>query len=358
MNELKPRNLSAELRPQRLSELLGQDALVAELRNDMSKRIPLALLFAGEPGVGKSTIAKILAVAVQCTHGQFGEPCEECMANAPLFNIIERNCADLGKIENMRELMPGLEYYPSFGTYRVIILDEAHGIGSKAQEVLLLPTEDPDSRNIFILCTSNPTNILDTVKRRCKPYLVRGINADETVQLVARVINSDGSSRPAAPLANALIKAGITSPGIIVMATDKYLSGATPEDAIIIKEISSIDTWGLAEACAFGNWPLCQKILGKAQPADGDNIKRILSAHFRKILLKPGNSPERLAFAAAAVHELSANNAATVYEQGFQLSILTASVYKICQLVQRAIAAKNAKLAPLPEGTFKQPSVQ
>jgi type II secretory pathway predicted ATPase ExeA len=358
MSEEKKRNLSVELRPQRLSELIGQESLVEQIRNSMKDRYPIAILLSGESGAGKSTIAKILALSVQCSHGTFGEPCEECMENELLFNIIERNCADLGTIDSMRELLPGLEYYPSFGNYRVIILDEAHGIGPKAQEVLLLPAEDPNSRNLFILCTTNPAKILDTIKRRCVSYMVPSLKDDDTIRLVANTINKAGADKPAAPLANALIAAKINSPGIIVMAVEKYVAGAPPEEAIIVKDVSAVNHYALAKACSFGKWSECQEILSRAVPADADIIKRHLSAHFRKILLDPKNSPARLKFAAAAVHELSANNAATVYEQGFQLSVLTASIYKICQMVQTAIAAQKGWQLPSFDGVTKQPTIQ
>jgi len=339
----KRRNLAADLVPRKLSELVGQDRLVSQLRNGMKDRIPLAILLSGETGVGKSTIAKIIARSVQCDHGEFGEPCEECLSPDSdfLFNIIERNCADLGNIDDMRALLPGLSNYPSYGKYRVIILDEAHGMGPKAQEVLLLPTLDTSSRNLFILCTTNPTKILDTLKRRCVSYMVPGLSRDGVASLVESTLHQAGSNREPSPLVSSLMDSRINSAGVIISAVEKYIAGSTPEEAIIVKDVSSINHYELAKNTGMGKWDVCQRILGQAVPSDADVIKRQLSAYFRKIMLDPGSSPVRLKFCAEAIHELSANNAATVYEQGFQLSILTASIWKICMMSQEATA--NAK---------------
>jgi hypothetical protein len=118
---------------------------------------------------------------------------------------------------------------------------------------------------------------------------------------------------------------------------EKYAAGATPEEAIIVKDVSSIDHYALAKAVGQGNWDLCQQILYNAVPSDAEVIKRQLSAHFRKIMLDPRNNDVRLRFCADSIHELSSNNASTVYEQGFQLSILTASIWKICMMSKEAV---------------------
>ena len=335
----KRRNLAAELVPKRLSELIGQERLVSQLRKGMKDSVPMAILLSGETGVGKSTIAKIIAHSIQCEHGEFGEPCSICLNpdTELLYNIVERNCADLGNIDDMRALLPGLGNYPTYGKYRVIILDEAHGMGTKAQEVLLLPTLDTQSRTVFILCTTNPTKILDTLKRRCVSYVVPGVSSEGVSSLVKSTMNQVGSDVNPDPLIGSLQDSRVDSAGLIVAAVEKYIAGATPEEAILVKDASTINHYALAKACGMGNWDECRKILSNAVPSDADVIKRQLSAYLRKLMLDPKyNTPARLRFCANAVHELSGNNAATVYESGFQLSILTASIWKICMLAQEA----------------------
>jgi hypothetical protein len=166
--------------------------------------------------------------------------------------------------------------------------------------------------------------------------MVPGVSREGVTDLVVYAMNYIGSIIAPTPLIRSLIDSRIDSAGLIVSAVEKYAAGATPEESIMVKDVSSIDHYALAKACGFGKWETCQKILYHAVPADADVIKRHLSAYFRKIMLDSTSSPARLKFCASAIHELSANNAATVYEQGFQLSILTASIWKICMLSQEA----------------------
>ncbi len=336
MSESIQRNMSVEFRPTKLSELIGQDSLVAEMRAGMSERIPCAILLCGESGAGKSTIAKILALAVNCTHGIFGEPCAACEENADLLNVTERNCADLGTVEDMRKLLPGLSNYPSYGRLRVIILDEAHGLGPKAQEALLLPTERGEEPNLFILCSTDPTKIKTTITRRCSVFVVPTLKDEFITPLVEKtIIKAKGSLvKPADPLVKELIKYGINSPGFIVPSVERYINGVEPSKAIFTKAGSNIDIGGLLYACSKGDWIKAQKLLIDASPSDADDIKRGLYGFFRKILLNPNSNEQRLSVSSICIHELSANNAATVYESGFQLSILVASIYKICEIIK------------------------
>ena len=340
MSEAILRNMSVEYRPKKLSELIGQDDLVNEIRAGMSERIPCAVLLCGESGAGKSTIGKILKLAVNCTHGVFGEPCAECIENEQLINFIERNCADLGTVEDMRGLLPGLSNYPNYGRLRVILLDEAHGLGPKAQEALLLPTERGEEPNLFILCSTDPTKIKSTVKRRCSIFNVPNLKDNDIGTLVASVMAQAGKTVDTSGLVKELIRAGINTPGFIVQAVERFLNGAKPGVAIATQSGSSLDLGGLLQACSKGEWSICQRILGDATPSDADDIKRRLSGYFRKILLNPASGVKRLRVSAQIIHELSANNASTVYESGFQLSILTASIFKICMLIQEAAANK------------------
>lgn len=334
--EEKQRNLSVELRPTKLSEFIGQEDLISELKNGMEKRVPIGIILSGESGTGKTTIAEILALAIQCDHGQFGEPCDYCIDNSNLFNISTHPCGEIGNIAEMRLLLSGLSNYPSYGKYRVIILDEAQEIGDKAQGLLLDPLEDKISRNIFILTTNNASKIRDTIKRRCKTFMTSGLSIDDTYKLVEITINkAEGQlTRPVEPLVEGLVKAQVTSPGFIVKAVEKYLDGATIATCIAVKDASKIDRIALIQAVTQGNWSKCQILLKEATAADVDGLKTHLAGYFRSILVNPKNSDKRLEFAANSIHELSGNNASVVWESGFQLSVLVASIYKICNKVK------------------------
>lgn len=348
MPEETKRNLSAELRPKRLSELIGQDTLVNELRELGKRRIPVMFMFVGEPGVGKSTVAKVLANAVQCSHGVFGEPCDECLENSCMFNIIERNCADLGTKADMQELLRGLNVFASYGKYRVVILDEAHGMGQRAQETLLIPTENTDLPTVFILCTTDPGKILDTIKRRSMIFTVQPITEEFVQPLVEQtIIRAEGSlTKPAEPLVKALLSAKQTAPGLIVSAVDYYLIGRPPEQAINVMSGSNMDVESLIRACKDGNWTLCQKLLGNAVPSDVNGLRSRLAGYFRKVMLSPNSSQLRVDTCVKAIQELAEYNApSVVYETGFQLSLMTASIRRICSIIQETAAQHRLKAA-------------
>ncbi len=354
------RNLSVELRPRRLSELIGQESLVEELRNGMSKRIPLGIMLVGESGAGKTTIAEILSIAVQCTHAPFGEPCDECL-DSLVFNITERNCAQLGKIEDITQAISGIENGIFAGKYRVFIFDEAHEIGTKAQEVLYIPMEQKDLPNLFIFPTTDPKKLLDPIKRRCKIFQVPTLNSDGVKRLVeSTIVRAEGCMvKPPEPLVMELIKNQQYSPGFIVTAVERYLDGVPAATAVAVKDGSSLDMGALIGSMSRGDFRGCQAVLEFATTADVDGLKLKLAAYWRKVLLNSTNSAVRLQVAARAIHELSGNNASVVYETGFQLSILTASIYKICEIVQSAVAARSAgKQLPQTNWSAERTTVQ
>lgn len=337
------RNLSIELRPQRLSEIVGQDTLVKDIRNAFSNgNVPLAIFLNGEYGSGKTTIARILSVAFNCTHSAvFGEPCDDCLANADMLSIIERDCAILSTKDEMAEFLPTLRSYPAYGPHRTVILDEMQQLSAPAQTLLLKTLEEGDSVNIFIIPTTHPDKINKGIIGRSVPFAVPLLTKSGVEALVLNTMKLakerfDIEPIDPAPLVKVLQDASITSGRNVVMATDLYLSGMDPERAITVKEAGEIDYASLCEAVSWGKWDVARGILGKAKPVDGDVIKMRLSAHFRyKLLAAP--SGRRAELLSLFIQELAANN---VVESGLQLSAVVGTVYRICQMVSTAAANK------------------
>jgi DNA polymerase-3 subunit gamma/tau len=173
--------LYRKFRPQTFDEVRGQDAIVTTLKNQIiQNRIGHAYLFCGTRGTGKTTLAKIMARAVNCEHPVNGNPCGECetckaIANGSSLNMIEMDAASNRGIEKIRELINEVDYRPVSGKYKVYIIDEAHNLTNDASNALLKTIEEPPEHVIFILATTEAHQIIPTIMSRCQRYDFRRI---------------------------------------------------------------------------------------------------------------------------------------------------------------------------------------
>ena len=171
-------------RPQVFADVKGQDHIVKTLQNQIgSGRIGHAYLFCGTRGTGKTTVAKILARAVNCEHPVDGSPCGECpscrqIAAGTSLNVVEIDAASNNGVENIREIREQVQYPPTEGKYRVYIIDEVHMLSTGAFNALLKTLEEPPSYVIFILATTEAHKIPITVLSRCQRYDFRRITLD------------------------------------------------------------------------------------------------------------------------------------------------------------------------------------
>src|SRR6185503_10000650 len=137
-------------------------------------RMPRAWMFIGQSGSGKTTIARILATSLNCTHNEFGDPCSLCLKNSSKFQIHEINAGDISGVDDIREIAVGSQYAPISPTRRrVYILDEAQRISSAAQNLLLKYFEEAPRTTVWIVCTTEPDKILRTLRRRCMVYTMQ-----------------------------------------------------------------------------------------------------------------------------------------------------------------------------------------
>lgn len=171
-------------RPQVFADVKGQDHIVKTLQNQISSgRIGHAYLFCGTRGTGKTTVAKILARAVNCEHPVDGSPCGECPSCKQILagtslNVVEIDAASNNGVENIREIREQVQYPPTEGKYRVYIIDEVHMLSTGAFNALLKTLEEPPSYVIFILATTEVHKIPITVLSRCQRYDFRRITLD------------------------------------------------------------------------------------------------------------------------------------------------------------------------------------
>ena len=191
--------LYRKFRPQNFEDVKGQEHIVTTLKNQIkADRIGHAYLFCGTRGTGKTTIAKILAKAVNCEHPIDGSPCNECAACRAInegtsMNMIEIDAASNNGVDNIREIREEVAYRPTQGRYKVYIIDEVHMLSTGAFNALLKTLEEPPSYVIFILATTEAHKIPITILSRCQRYDFRRITADTIAARLMELMKKEGN---------------------------------------------------------------------------------------------------------------------------------------------------------------------
>lgn len=184
-------------RPKFFAEVVGQDVAVRILRNAVkSGRVSHAYLFAGPRGVGKTTIARILAKALNCLKPQEGEPCGECencmeVDRGSFPDLVEMDAASNRGIDDIRALREAVSYTPIKGRYKVYIIDEAHMLTKEAFNALLKTLEEPPPRTVFILCTTEYEKIIPTILSRCQRIVFGRIQEEKIVGYLKRICSEE-----------------------------------------------------------------------------------------------------------------------------------------------------------------------
>ena len=190
--------LYRKFRPDNFDDVKGQDHIVTTLTNQIKhNRIGHAYLFCGTRGTGKTTVAKILAKAVNCEHPVNGSPCNECaMCKAiqagTAMNVIEIDAASNNGVDNIREIREEVSYRPTEGNYKVYIIDEVHMLSTGAFNALLKTLEEPPSYVMFILATTEAHKIPITILSRCQRYDFHRITIDTIAARLDELLKIEG----------------------------------------------------------------------------------------------------------------------------------------------------------------------
>ena len=190
--------LYRKFRPDNFDDVKGQDHIVTTLTNQIkANRIGHAYLFCGTRGTGKTTVAKILAKAVNCEHPVNGSPCNECaMCKAiqagTAMNVIGIDAASNNGVDNIREIREEVAYRPTEGKYKVYIIDEVHMLSTGAFNALLKTLEEPPSYVIFILATTEAHKIPITILSRCQRYDFHRISIDTIAARLSELLTAEG----------------------------------------------------------------------------------------------------------------------------------------------------------------------
>ena len=244
--------IARKWRPQTFQDLVGQQHVTETLKNAiLNNRVAHAYIFSGARGVGKTTAARILAKALNCVKGPTPEPCGVCdsckeIAAGTSLDVIEIDAASNRGIDQIRELREMVRYAPAASRTKVVILDEAHMLTGEASNALLKTLEEPPDRVVFVMATTEPENLEDTIRSRSQHFHFRALTFAEITKRLEEIAQkeelkiepgamaviarmAEGSLRDALSLLEqARAYCGDTIPDDQVRA----LLGVVPEDAL------------------------------------------------------------------------------------------------------------------------------
>jgi DNA polymerase-3 subunit gamma/tau len=289
--------LARKFRPQNFDEVIGQDHVSQTLKNAISeKRVSQAYLFSGHRGCGKTTMARILAKALNCKNGPIAIPCGVCencleVSKSSSVDVLEIDGASNNGIDEIRALRENVKFASAYSNYKIYIIDEAHQITTQAFNALLKTLEEPPAHVIFIMATTEQHKIPVTILSRCQKYRFKLISASEMTSAIQNIAQKEGFEIDSAALSiitassggsmrdalSLLDQAVSSNAGKITAEYIRGLLGLLPKDIIAL----------VAENIAKGDIQAILKIIKEIND-DGYNIlqfARDLRDHLRQVMI-------------------------------------------------------------------------
>ena len=288
--------LARKYRPQRFADVAGQDHVTVTLMNALTQnRIAHGYIFSGHRGIGKTTIARILAMALNCrnTIGSAArptaEPCEVCESCTEIkagnaVDVIEIDAATNRGIDEIRELRDAARYRPARDKYKIYILDEAHQITDAAFNALLKTLEEPPDHIVFMMATTQPEDIPQTVRSRCQHFSFHAVKLVDILAELRGIAEREGVDADEGAL-SLLAEAGDGSMRDALSIMDQAIASAPMEDGRPRLDVVQIrELMGTVPNAVF------EKIL---EAVDGNRSAEVITVANQ--LLDAGNSPAQLA---------------------------------------------------------------
>jgi DNA polymerase-3 subunit gamma/tau len=296
--------LARKYRPQTFEDVVGQKAVVRTLRNALTRnRVAHAMIFSGVRGVGKTTLARIMAKALNCASGPTATPCNHCesclaIADASAIDLHEIDGASNRGIQEIRELKENIRFFPTSSRYKIIIIDEVHMLTTEAFNALLKTLEEPPEHVFFMFATTELHKVPITILSRCQRYELARISSRElglffqkvagqervliSEAAVAKIVSeADGSVRDGLSLLDQVFSFADT-------ATDSDMLEVADDDVVqILGLVDSLTIANLAAALLRGDLSTCISLLNEVF-AQGVDLKRFtndLLTYFRSLLV-------------------------------------------------------------------------
>ena len=289
--------IARKWRPQTFADVVGQQHVTRTLSNAVqSGRVAHAYIFSGARGVGKTTTARVLAKALNCAKGPAAEPCNECDSCREIglgnsMDVIEIDAASNRGIDQIRELREMVRYAPAGGRFKVVILDEAHMLTDEASNALLKTLEEPPDKVIFVMATTQPEDLADTIRSRSQHFHFRALSFAEISDALVDICAKENlTAEPGAIGVMARAAEGSVRDGLSLLEQARAYCGSSITDAqvrellgVVPGEILDELTHAIEERSAERALSLVHRLL-----ADGQNLQhfcREAIGHFRNLLV-------------------------------------------------------------------------
>lgn len=336
-------------RPNCFSDIVGQDTVIQILKNQIATdSISHAYLFSGSRGTGKTSTAKVFSKAVNCKHPVESEPCGECLScKEGEVDIVEIDAASNNSVDNIRDIRDNVIYTPAYGKYKIYIIDEVHMLSQGAFNALLKTLEEPPPHIIFILATTEPHKIPQTVLSRVQRHDFKKIDAEAATERLKKIMESIDQSYEESAL-RFIVQKSEGSLRDALSLLDKAISAGELSYTSAVEAIGDVDYTQLSLLLKYIKHREPAKLLRLVDSLEskGKDMKRLVSDlidYMRDVMLVQLEAPELL-------HQDGGAEAAV--EESAQLVTLSESVTLIDELSALESSIKYVTNPKIPVEAF------